>query len=296
MTNHNTIKKSRIHSVLQKIKYQLIKRHVYAITGPLRVLPDFIIIGTMKSGTTSLYYDICEHPCVESASYDEIGYFDVNYHLGLNWYRSMFPTIIKKNKVIKKFGKFMTGEDTPFYFWNSKVVERIHKDLPNIKLIVILRNPIDRAYSEYQNGIRNGTENRIFEDVIKDEIKNIKNKTLTVELCSGINSILTRGIYHIQLKLWREKFETNQILVIQTEMFSKNPSNIMNDIFEFFDLPKYVIKKNRMDKLFKYPEMKKETRDVLIEFFDSYNEELFKMLGYRFDWEESELKEKNYKN
>ena len=51
-----------------------------------------------------------------------------------------------------------------------------------------------------------------------------------------------------------------------------------------------------MDKLFKYPEMKKETRDVLIEFFDSYNEELFKMLGYRFDWEESELKEKNYKN
>ena len=79
-------------------------------------------------------------------------------------------------------------------------------------------------------------------------------------------------------------------------MFSKNPSNIMNDIFEFFDLPKYVIKKNRMDKLFKYPEMKKETRDVLIEFFDSYNEELFKMLGYRFDWEESELKEKNYKN
>jgi len=284
MTNHNTIKKSRIHSVLQKIKYQLIKRHVYAITGPLRVLPDFIIIGTMKSGTTSLYYDICEHPCVESASYDEIGYFDVNYHLGLNWYRSMFPTIIKKNKVIKKFGKFMTGEDTPFYFWNSKAIERIHKDLPNIKLIVILRNPIDRAYSEYQNGIRNGTENRIFEDVINDEIKNIKNNTLTIGSCSEINSILARGIYHIQLELWKKRFDTNQILVIQTEMFSKNTSNIMNDIFKFFDLPKYIIKKNRKSKSFIYPEMKKETRDLLSGFFNSYNEKLYKILGYRFNW------------
>ncbi len=286
MTNYNTKKNKKIYGILQKIKYQLVKRHFYAITGSLRVLPDFIIIGAMKCGTTSLYYDICEHPCVESASYDEIGYFDVNYHLGLNWYRSMFPTIIKKNKVIKKFGKFMTGEDTPFYFWNSKAIERIHKDLPNIKLVVILRNPIDRAYSEYQNGIRNGTENRIFEDVIKEEIKNIKNKILTIELCSGINSILARGIYYKQLELWEKEFDSNQILIVQTEMFSKNTSNIMNDVFEFFELPKYIIKKNRKSKSFKYPKMKKETRYLLTEFFSSYNEQLYKMLGYRFDWEE----------
>ena len=67
-------------------------------------------------------------------------------------------------------------------------------------------------------------------------------------------------------------------------MFSKNTSNIMNDIFKFFDLPKYIIKKNRKSKSFIYPEMKKETRDLLSGFFNSYNEKLYKILGYRFNW------------
>ena len=99
MVNFNTKSNSKIYNVLQKLKYQLIGRHFYAITGPLRVLPDFIIVGAMKSGTTSLYYNICEHPCVKPASYDEIGYFDVNYHLGLNWYKSMFPTKFTQKKI-----------------------------------------------------------------------------------------------------------------------------------------------------------------------------------------------------
>ncbi len=285
MVNFKFQKNLKIQKIFWKIKYQLIKRHFYAVTGPLRTLPDFIIIGSMKSGTTSLYYDICEHPCVELASYDEIGYFDVNYHLGLNWYRSMFPTIFKKNKIIKKFGKFMTGEDTPFYFWNPKVVKRIQNDLPKVKLIVILRNPIYRAYSEYQNGIRNGTENRVFEEIIKDEIENIKSKkTMSVELCSGNNAVLARGIYYKQLELWKEKIKMNQLLIIQSEKFSEEHSNVMNDIFEFFELPKYVIKKNRRIKSFKYPKIKDATRDILIDFFKPYNEELYKMLGKRFDW------------
>ena len=77
-------------------RYQrFVKRGVAGITASSRVLPDFIIAGTVRSGTTSLYYNICEHPSVLSADYDEIGYFDSNYHLGINWYRSMFPTIKK---------------------------------------------------------------------------------------------------------------------------------------------------------------------------------------------------------
>ena len=78
--------------IYQIFYYVLCKRHFYGVTGSLRVLPDFIVIGSMKCGTTSLYYDICEHPCTIAAAYDEIGFFDSNFHLGLNWYRSMFPT------------------------------------------------------------------------------------------------------------------------------------------------------------------------------------------------------------
>ena len=99
------------------IRYQLLARHFYAITGPLRTLPDFIIIGAMKSGTTSLYNYICEHPCVLPAAYDEVGFFDDNFHLGLNWYRSLFPTKKQIDNIRKKEGIAITGEDTPFYFW-----------------------------------------------------------------------------------------------------------------------------------------------------------------------------------
>ena len=72
--------------------HRYFKRGFSGITASSRVLPDFIIIGTVRSGSTSLYYNICEHPSVLEAAYDEIGYFDSNYHLGENWYRSMFPT------------------------------------------------------------------------------------------------------------------------------------------------------------------------------------------------------------
>ena len=87
--------KDNIKNIYRKFYYQFLKRNYSAVTSSLRVLPDFIIFGSVRSGSTSLYYDICEHPSVIPAAYDEIGFFDSNYHLGINWYRSMFP---KKNR------------------------------------------------------------------------------------------------------------------------------------------------------------------------------------------------------
>ena len=79
--------------MLGKIFHGLIKRNFSYVTANSRVLPDFIIIGAARSGTTSLYYNMCKHPSILSASTDEIGFFDSNYHLGIKWYKSMFPKI-----------------------------------------------------------------------------------------------------------------------------------------------------------------------------------------------------------
>ena len=75
---------------------RFVKRGISGFTASSRVLPDFIVIGTVRSGTTSLYHNICEHPSVLPAAYDEIGFFDSNFHLGIKWYQSMFP---KKSSV-----------------------------------------------------------------------------------------------------------------------------------------------------------------------------------------------------
>ena len=92
----------------QKMYYQFLKRHYYGVTAKSRVLPDFLIIGAVRSGTTSLYYDICQHPSVKKAAYDEIGFFDDNYHLGEDWYRSLFPTKKKMHEVKQKFYQMLS--------------------------------------------------------------------------------------------------------------------------------------------------------------------------------------------
>ena len=106
--------------LLNKIKHIVVKRHVYGWSSSLRVLPNLVVIGVVRSGTTSLYHYLSQHPSIVKSTYDELGYFDSNYKLGLNWYKSFFPSIFEKKKVIQKNKKFMTYDVTPFYIYHEK--------------------------------------------------------------------------------------------------------------------------------------------------------------------------------
>ena len=275
--------------MLKKIYWNLIKRNTAGITGPFRVLPDFIIIGSMKCGTTSLYYDICEHPCASAAARDEIGFFDSNFHLGLNWYRSMFPTKGQIEDIKHKEGVAITGEDTPFYFWNPIAAKRIQKLLPNIKLIIILRNPIDRAYSEYQDLVSRESNSPSFETFIENEI-NTRKKGIIIteenfEIFNQNDSYLLKGIYIDQLKIWAGLFPKEQIFTLSTESLNSEPTASMESVFQYLNLPDYKIKNIQHQKQKKYTPMDSQTRKLLIEFFKPHNERLFKFIGKKFDWE-----------
>jgi hypothetical protein len=252
-------------------------------------------VGAVRCGTTSLYYNLCRHPSILPAAYDEIGFFDSNYHLGLNWYRSMFPTKAKMNSVMKKHGYCITGEDTPFYFWKPIAAKRIAKMLPNVKLVAILRNPIDRAYSEYQSTLRSGGEEingRIisFEEAIDDELRRIEaaKENGTIKNYTSLikhQSSLTKSIYADQLQIWLEYFSRDQIFIIRTEDLTKDPNKTLNEIFSFLDLPNYEIKDVLKYKVGDYSSMKDSTRKFLIGFFKPHNERLYKMLNCDFDWD-----------
>ena len=283
--------KTKNSKFVRKIFWTLLKRHYYGFTSPIRVLPDFIIIGAMKSGTTSLYYNICQHQNVFEAAYDEIGFFDDNYELGLNWYRSMFPTIFQKYISKLKHQKFLTGEDTPFYFWKEDAVNRINKILPNVKLIIILRNPIDRAYSNYTDRINQGKELNSFEEVIEREINLIKKNGEKNSKSNQIIDIikepayLAKGIYVNQLELWIKKFPLNQFHILSTEEMANNPNKTLQKVFEFLEIPKENIKTPQKRKMKKYSPMNIKTRESLIEFYKPYNEKLFEEINQRFDWD-----------
>ena len=277
--------------MLKKIYWNFFKRNIFGITGPLRVLPDFIIIGSMKCGTTSLYYDICEHPCASPAAYDEIGFFDSNFHLGLNWYRSMFPRKKQIEDVRRKEGTAITGEDTPFYFWNPTAAKRIKKLLPNIKLISILRNPIDRAYSEYQDWSSRESNPPSFETVIENEINLQREYPRLItegnfEVFNQKNSYLLKGVYVDQLKIWAGLFPKEQIFTLSTENLNSDPTAALESVFQYLNLPDYKIKNTQRQKQKKYVPMNSQTRKILIEFFKPHNERLFKFIGKKFDWDE----------
>ena len=266
-------------------KYQrFIKRGFSGITASTRVLPDFIIMGTVRSGTTSLYYNICEHPSVLPAAYDEIGFFDSNYHLGIKWYQSMFPKQKEMQEIKKNTGFSITGEDTPFYFWKKEAIDRIFQCLPNVKIIAIFRNPVDRAYSNYNLGLRMNTEKSTFEETIDEEIEFLENNSFRDSI-ERRRSYVTKGIYEKQIKSWFDVFPRKQIHILSTEEMQQNPQDELLKIFKFLEIPEYIIKNPQKQKLAEYEKMKMETRKKLLNFYKSYNENFFEMIKQRFNWE-----------
>ena len=275
--------------IYRKIRYNLLQRHIYGLTSSFRVLPDLLVIGAKRCGTTSLYEYLGQHPCIKKSSHDNIGFFNDNFHLGIDFYKSFFPTIFEKKKVIQKNKKFMTYDVTPFYIYHEKAPQRIHQILPNSKLIVILRNPIDRSYSNYCMGDpREKRKKKTFEEVIVDEKKilNKINKNNTDEYYNFVHSsMLARGFYAEQLENWFKIFPKDQILIIKSEEFATETNKIMNNIFDFLGLPHYNIHDDSKKNKNHYEVMKKETRIDLIEFFRPYNEKLYSLIGRNFNWE-----------
>ena len=144
-------------------------------TNPLRMMPDFIIIGTQKGGTTSLYRYLIEHPCVAPIYIKEPHFFDIYFYKGLQWYRAHFPTAVEKYyaRHIQKHD-LITGEASPYYLFHPQAARRVAKTLPKARLIVLLRNPIDRAYSQYQHQTRqDGVEPLTFEEALECEEKRL---------------------------------------------------------------------------------------------------------------------------
>src|SRR5579863_9235330 len=147
-----------------------IDQHVFAkvfraSTSPLRMAPDFMIIGALRGGTTSLYSYMTAHPGIGPAYMKEVHFFDVHYKKGFPWYQAQFPSLPQKyyrERVQKQ--RFITGEASPYYLFHPHAPKRIAKILPQVKLVVLLRNPVTRAYSHYSHEVAGGHESLSFEE------------------------------------------------------------------------------------------------------------------------------------
>ena len=142
---------------------RLIARYVpEAVRARLGLGPDFLIIGTQRGGTTSLYDYLSEHPCIAGAVKKEIEFFDLNYHRGIGWYRAHFPSVLERLYARRARGrKLVTGEATPYYLFHPHAPRRMQEAAPESRLIILLRNPVERAYSHYWHEVRHGSYTRM---------------------------------------------------------------------------------------------------------------------------------------
>ena len=265
------------------------------IAGPLHVLPDFYIIGGQKCGTTSLFEYLSLHPSILRGAAKDIRFFDKYYSKGTNWYRLYFPLKIKKSYLeffLKK--KFLTGEATERYLEYPFAPQRIKNVTPHAKFLILLRNPIDRAFSHYTMNVVRKMESLSFEKAIeteneriKDSMKKMKTDNTYYDDIYFRHAYLDRGIYITKLKRWFDIFPKNQFLIIQSKKFWLNTSEVYNEVLEFLGLSHFKLKEYKPFRKTIYRDRKiaPETRKQLIDFFRPHNEQLYEFLGRRFDWD-----------
>lgn len=278
--------RSAIHKYRKDRKIQFLQFYG-RLTSQKRMLPEFLIIGSQRAGTTSLYSYLSAHPNLHRAILKEVHFFDNNFYKGLDWYRGNFPLLTSKNGD----QRIITGEATPYYIFHPHAARRIAQVFPSMKIIILLRNPVDRAYSHYQHEVGLGVETLSFEEAIeKEEIRldGELEKLYRDEYYRSFNhqhfTYLSRGRYIEQLIHWSKYFQREQLLVLKSEDLFKSRQETFSKVLEFLDLTDWKLPESRVHNQLQYQGMNPSTRDRLCSYFEPYNLELNEYLGRDFGW------------
>jgi len=261
-------------------------------------MPDFLILGTARGGTTSLYHYLLAHPQIAAATKKEVHFFDRHFQHGIPWYRAQFPSLIQGDmgETIGRQG-VITGEASPYYLFHPHAPARAALVVPKAKLIVLLRNPVDRAYSHYYHKVERGREPLSFEDALaqeetrtRDEGQRLATDPHYYSLNYPRYSYLARGIYVDQLQRWMNSFPQEQFLILKSEDFYATPERKLKEIFLFLGLPDVACVQQQEYKqlnssTYSQAKMEPEMRKRLLTYFEPYNERLYTLLGRDFGWQ-----------
>lgn len=291
------------------VRYNTIKHAKWRyLTARWRRLPDFIIIGGSKCGTTSLYDFIVRHPDIEAARAKELVYWSDPIKAGLYSYRADFPVMLPSKK------RRLTGEADPTYLDCPGVPAQMKAALPDVKLIVILRDPVERAYSHYHFSRRNRRNPLIpwdtFEAALEREgprrklaeharhvISSIYNGGGREEAVANVHitnmlrcihrssQYTAYGHYADHLEKWFEHYPREQFLILSTTDLKRNRQTVLDQVYDFLGVRPHTVG-DAVSNLYvgRYEPIKEETRRKLAEHFASHNERLYRMVGRDFGW------------
>jgi hypothetical protein len=250
--------------------------------GQDRSLPDAVIIGAQKCGTSSLHNYLAQHPGVIPPLRKEVHYFDVNFKRGETWYRAHFG---------RRGEPGLNFDASPYYLFHPLVAGRMHGSLPQAKLIVLLRDPVRRAYSQYWHERDKGREPLSFEDALRAEPERVDaahRKLADGEIEASrehqTHSYVARGRYAEQLERWLALYPREQLLVLRFEDLVKDPLAVLNQTLAYLRLPPMQEARLEARNTRNYPPMNPETAARLRESFAPENRRLEALLGQPMGW------------
>ena len=274
-----------LKNIYQNFRYIIIGRKFKGITAAQRKLPDFLVIGGKRCGTTTLFEFLRQHQMIAEPVIDHMGFFDDNYSIGINYYKSFFP--IKTEETAKK----LDYDVTTSYLTSPFVAERVAKEIPNVKIIVLLRNPTSRAWSDYNASQKKDASEEEFQTYIDDELQELEASDFEEKVSKNdynmsepFSNFIKKGLYAVYLKKWLKLFPRKNFLFISTESFSKDENKVFKQIFDFLGLSNFEIHKLQRMSKGNYEKLNPKIKNKLDLFFAPHNDELFKLINEKYDW------------
>jgi tetratricopeptide (TPR) repeat protein len=250
--------------------------------------PHFLVIGVMKCGTTALYNYIIQHPKIISSVLKEINTDGLaqksqKFKINRDYYLSFFPPIPEDSD-------FITGEASPTYIHISNTPKLVLNHFPHAKILVIIRNPVKRLIYQYHFFVKKGKEMRSLEQILESEFEVLSKEKdfhkITDEYARTNRWFLAHGLYVYFLEKWMSIIPKEQFLIVKSEDLSKNPATVINQVFQFLDLPEYdSIQFPQKNKGTYSSKINEGLLSQLYDFYRPHNQRLEEFLGRKFNWD-----------
>ena len=266
----------------------LLSERYKLLTSPLRMLPGFIIPGESKCGTTTFFRCLEQHPLIIPPDMKEPNNF-IRYGGTSVFCKMHYPFSVMK----LRNHRIIAGEASADYLAHEGTAAAIHSLIPEVKIIILLRNPIRRALSDFMMMKDAGREPEEFNDVIRKTVEWLRDDSLArlVSVAASANETplryVTKGCYADSLDAWLKTFPRRNMKFIKSERFFLDPQKVLNETFEFLGIGQFQVehvphhRKARRNR-----QLDTETILLLKDFFAPYSKRLKKLLGDDFCWEE----------
>lgn len=261
-------------------------------TASRRPLPEFLIVGAQRCGTTSLHHYLLQHPAVAGPRWSKgVHWFDTDYQRSSAWYRAHFPTTAQRERISRRAGApAVVGESSPYYLFHPFGAARMAAELPDTRFIVLLRDPVERARSHHEHEVARGFETLSFEEALEREDERLAGADAVLARRGGVHhshqhhAYAARGRYAEQLVRLFGAVGRDRVLVVFTADLDRDTAATLGRVHRFLGLPVREVATPRRWNVREKPDVAPATLERLRAAFEPHDAELRALLGCDLPW------------